>query len=275
MAELVTGFLLPHVPLIKTNSKAPSLLQRQKVFAAFATIAQALRERRIDTVVVIGSDHCSLFGSDCLPPYLIATGDVEGPIESWLGMSRRQIPVHPPLAKHILTSGFAAGIDWSCSTSMVADHAIMVPHHFTIEPNPGMRTIPIYLNSGVSPTVPMPRAAAVGAAIGDAIRSWPGSERVAILGTGGISHWVGMAQMGQINESWDRQIIAWLQQGDLAPLLALSDAVIVANSGNGGLEVKNFVCAMNAMPNSGARLIAYEPVKEWIAGCGFLEILCG
>jgi protocatechuate 4,5-dioxygenase beta chain len=121
----------------------------------------------------------------------------------------------------------------------------------------------------------MPRAAAVGAAIGDAIRSWPGSERVAILGTGGISHWVGMAQMGQINESWDRQIIAWLQQGDLAPLLALSDAVIVANSGNGGLEVKNFVCAMNAMPNSGARLIAYEPVKEWIAGCGFLEILCG
>lgn len=272
MAELVAGFIMPHVPLIKANTDAAPEAQRAAVLGAFDEIAQNLRTNRVDTVITIGSDHCSIFGTECLPPILIGTGDIEGPLEDWLGIERCRIPGHPSLARHIVDAGFDAGVDWATSRSLLVDHATMIPVHYVVQPNPGVRTIPIYLNAAVEPAVSLARAARIGATIGAAIASWPGDERVAIFGTGGMSHWVGMAQMGTVNEAWDRQLIEWLTAGDIDALVALRDADILRDAGNGALEIKNFVCAMAAMPGCGSRLIAYEPVREWITGCGFLEL---
>lgn len=272
MAEIVAGFIMPHVPLIKANTDAAPAAQRAAVFGAFDEIARSLRESRVDTVITIGSDHCSIFGTECLPPILIGTGDIEGPVEDWLGIERGPIAGHPALARHIVDSGFAAGIDWSTSRSLLVDHATMIPVHYAVRPNPGVRTIPIYLNAAVEPALSLARAVRIGASIGEAIASWPGDERVAIFGTGGLSHWVGMAQMGTVNESWDRRIIQWLEAGDIESLVSLRDADILRDAGNGALEIKNHVCAMAAMPRRGSRLIAYAPVREWITGCGFLEL---
>ncbi len=272
MAELVAGFLIPHVPLIKTNSDAANPAQRSAVASAFQQIAAQLRDRSADTVIIIGSEHCSLFGSECLPPCLIGIGDIQGPMEEWLGIDRQYLPGNPALARHIVDTGFADGVDWSVSRNLLVDHAIMIPFHYAVSPTPAMRVIPIYLNAGVDPAIPSIRAARIGASIAAAIRSWPGNERVAILGTGGLSHWVGMAQMGQVNDVWDQQIIALMEAGDLDALITMPDEEILDAAGNGALEIKNHICAMSALPQSRARLIAYEAVPEWISGCGFLEL---
>ncbi|HZV08791.1 MAG TPA: hypothetical protein VFF94_03500, partial [Novosphingobium sp.] len=222
MAELVAGFLLPHVPLIKSSTAAAPAGQRSRVFAAFDEISALLRARAVDTVIIIGSDHCSLFGSECLPPCLIGTGDVRGPLEDWLGLERQDLPSHPALARHIIDTGLVDGIDWSVSRNLLVDHAIMIPFHYVVRPNPGQRIIPVYLNAGGDPALPSWRAARMGESIAAAVRSWPGDERVAILGTGGLSHWVGMARMGTVNEAWDRRIIALEEAGDLAAVVELA-----------------------------------------------------
>jgi protocatechuate 4,5-dioxygenase beta chain len=231
-----------------------------------------LRAERVDTIIIIGSDHCSLFGSECLPPCLIGTGDVRGPLEEWLGIAPRDVDNHAALARHIVDVGFASGVDWSVARNLTVDHAIMIPWHYVAAPLGDVRVIPVYLNAGVEPALRFDRAHHIGRAIGEAVRSWPGAERVAILGTGGLSHWVGMAQMGQVNADWDRAMIALMEAGDMPALLALRDEDVLAQAGNGALEIKNHICAMAAMPDARARLIAYEPVPEWVCGCAFLEL---
>lgn len=271
MADIVTVFLLPHVPLIASNPDAPPAEQKEKVMAAFKHVSDRLREERIDTVINIGSDHYCLFGPNCLPSALIGIGDVEGPVEPWLGIPRALLPTNPGLARHILETGFDDGIDWASAKNMCVDHATMVPHHYCVRPVGEISTIPIYLNTAVDPVIPSKRAYAIGKSIGHAVRSWQGSERVAVLGTGGISHWVGMAQMGHINIDFDREIIRLAGKGDVDALIAMDDGETLSAAGNGALEIKNYICAMATFPKSRAELIAYEPVHEWITGCGFME----
>jgi protocatechuate 4,5-dioxygenase beta chain len=272
MAELVAGFLMPHDPLIAARPDAPPAEKTANVSAAFAEIAGRLRELRVDTIVTIGDDHYGMFSPSCIPQCLIAIGEVEGPIEPWLGIERGPIPNHPKLAEHILTTGFADGIGWSFAKWLAVDHSTVLPYKYCYSNVPGVRAIPIYLNDGVPPLIPNAQALRVGESIGHAIASWPGDERVAICGTGGCSHWVGSPQMGNVNETFDRKLLALLEAGDIDALVALADDDVTREAGNGAMELKNWLCAIGAMKANRARLIAYEAIPEWISGIPFAEL---
>ena len=57
--------------------------------------------------------------------------------------------------------------------------------------------IPIVVNA-FAPPMPSPRRCFdVGAFVGKCIERWPEKTRVAVLGTGGLSHWVGPPQTGR------------------------------------------------------------------------------
>ena len=47
-----------------------------------------------------------------------------------------------------------------------------------------------------------------------------------MIGSGGISHWVGTAEMGRVNEAFDREILDYAVRGDTAALAALRDDYI-------------------------------------------------
>jgi protocatechuate 4,5-dioxygenase beta chain len=272
MATLVTGFLLPHDPLMGSMPDAPPEDKRASCMNAFKTISQRLAALEIDTVVLVGDDHYTINGPTCVPMAMIGIGDVDGPFEPWLGIPKRIIENNEPLAGHIMTQGLERGVDWAVSKSLTLDHSCMIPFHFSIAPLEKVRTVPIYINSGIEPLIPNRRAYEIGCIVGDAVRSWPGSERVAILGTGGISHWPGMKEMGQVNEAWDRKVIDLAVRGDVQSLIEMKDEDILAAGGNGGLEIKNWMFAMGACGPCRGELIAYEAVPEWVAGCGYLQL---
>lgn len=272
MANIVGAFFLPHVPLILSEPDAPAKELKDKIYAHFADVGQRLRDLDVDTVISIGADHYGLFGPGCIPQCLIGIGDVEGPVEDWLGIERGELATNQPLARAILDQGQADGIDWAFAKNLRVDHSIMVPHHLSVSQLPGVRTIPIYLNQAVAPAIPSKRAMAIGESIRRAVLGWEGSERIAILGTGGISHWVGYAQMGRINEEFDRRFLDLFEKRDIEAMVALSDAEILEDAGNGGLEIKNWICAMAAVPEGHAEVLAYQPVPQWITGMAFAEL---
>lgn len=272
MAQIVGGFLMPHDPLIPSMTDAPNNAQRDTVLGAFARISERIQELEADTAIIVGDDHYALFGPHCIPRCLIGIGDVEGPMEGWLGIDPGPIANNEALARHIMVSGFGDGVDWAFAKALTVDHSIAVPYHYCLRSNPDMRSIPVYLNCGVMPVVDGMRARAIGESIGRAVASWSGDERVVVFGTGGISHWVGAAEMGQVNEVFDRHILALAGAGDLDALAALDSDYILEQAGNGALEIRNWLCAMAAMGGARAELIAYEPVPEWITGIGFAEL---
>lgn len=273
MAEVVGGFLLPHDPLIFQMPDAAAPEKRDLVFGAYERIRERISELRADTAIIVGADHYILFGPRCLPSFLIATGDLEGPIERFPGFERGPVAGHPELARHLFEYGRRNGFDWACAKTMSLDHSIMIPHKLCIASNPGVRTVPIYLASGVEPLVAKERALALGRMVGDAVRDFAEDSRVVVIGSGGISHWVGTSEMGRVNEAFDRHMLDLVVAGESDTIAAMPDAEILAQGGNGALEVRNFLCAMGAMgPGLQGEIIAYAPVPEWITGLGFAEL---
>lgn len=270
MARIVGGFCLPHDPLITGKPDAAPPEQARKVMNAFAHVRERIEALRVDTAIVIGDDHCAMFSPGCQPSILIGIGDLEGPIEPWLNIPRRSVANHPELAEHIMHFGFEHGFDWAVAKTLQLDHSTMVPIHLSVPAD--VRAIPLYISSGMTPLIRGRRCRQLGEMIGAAVADWRGDERVVILGTGGISHWVGMADTGRVNIDFDHRILELVKRGDTDALVALTDEEILDQAGNGALEVRNWIVAMAALGNFDAQVIAYEPVEPWITGLGFAEL---
>ncbi|MBN9430613.1 MAG: protocatechuate 3,4-dioxygenase [Burkholderiales bacterium] len=272
MAKIVCGFCVPHDPLITGKPGAASAQQSGVVHDAFEQVRGRMIELEVDTVIVIGDDHYAMFSPGCLPSILIGIGDLQGPLEpeSFLGIPNRRIANHPALAEFIMEYGFSRGFDWGVAKSLTLDHSTMVPIHFAVPET--AKTVPIYIACGVTPLIRNQRCKELGKMLGQAVAAWPGDERIAILGTGGISHWVGMAEYGRVNEDFDRMILDVVQAGEVDRLVDLNDEDVVKQAGNGALELKIWIVAMSAMPTLKPRVIAYEAVEAWITGLGFAEL---
>lgn len=273
MAEVVGGFLMPHVPSIPTGGYGEDPAKKAISDNAFELIARRLKELEADTVIIVGDDHYENFGPHCIPSCLIVTGDIDLSAHAQtLGMQAGPIPNNGPLATHILQTGYAEGIDWSFAKSLGVDHSVGVPYHMSVKRYPQTRVIPVYLNCVVAPFIKSRRAYQIGQSILRAVKSWSGKERVVLFGTGGISHWVGGPGMGHVNVEFDHRILDMVEKGDVEGLIALSDETVLAQAGNGALEIKNWLCALGALPDATAETIVYEPIPEWVTGCGFAEL---
>ncbi len=273
MAKIVGGFILPHEPGIFYMPKDRWTEGQARVLDAFEHIGRRIGELRASTVIVVGADHYVLFGPSCLPSYLIGIGDVSGPYEKFPGIDQGDIPNNTALATHIADYGRQHGFDWAVAKALRVDHSIGIPARVCALPNADVRgVIPVYLASGVEPFISLRRAYELGGLIRDAVHDWPEDERVVVIGSGGISHWVGMAEMGRVNEAFDRKVLDCVVRGDAATLMAMSDAQVLEEGGNGAFEIRNFLCMMGALPGRTGNLICYERGEEWVTGLGFAEV---
>ncbi len=103
--------------------------------------------------------------------------------------------------------------------------------------------------------------------MGEFVRGRAAPGRVALLATGGLSHWVGTPETGRINPDWDHWVLDHIARGDVAPLTRLTWAEIERDGGNGGQEIRNWIALLGAVPGWKGEVLAYEPVAEWITGC--------
>jgi protocatechuate 4,5-dioxygenase beta chain len=280
MGKIVGGFWMPHDPVMFVAPEAPSELVREKIWGAFSLCAQRLVALEPTSIIIVGSDHFILFGPHCLPKYVIGTGDLDGPVESLPGLTRGVISNHPRLAEHIVTDGERYGIDWTVARSFTVDHSFSIPHQLVVQPaeqilGHTLPCIPVYLACGADPYISLPRAAQLGQQIQQAVASFAADERVVIIGSGGISHWVGTAEMGLVSEDFDREILAFGVEGNIAGLTAYTDEEIIQRAGNGAMEIRNFACALAAVPGAYGEVLAYEPVPEWVTGLGFMQLHSG
>lgn len=278
MGKIVGGFWMPHDPVMFVAPEAPPQAQRDRVCVLYEACARRLAELEPTAVIIVGCDHYILFGTHCLPRYLIGTGDVDGPIDRLPGLNREVVDNHEALAGHIVAHGEGQGIDWSVARSFTVDHSFSIPHQLVVRPAErlmGRRlpSIPVYLACGVDPFIRFERAADLGRQIRAAVETFDADERVAIIGSGGISHWVGTAESGRVNEDFDREVLAIGERGDLAALCGYRDEEILERGGNGAMEIRNFACAMAAVPNARGEIIGYEAVPAWVTGLGFLQLI--
>lgn len=277
MGKIVGGFWMPHDPVMLVAPEAPAQAQRDIVWGGYRACAERLAALEPTSVIIIGCDHYILFGTHCLPRYLIGTGDLDGPVEALPGLTRGVINNQQALAGHIAQHGFEQGFDWAVARSFSVDHSYAIPHEYVVRPaqqalGRTLPSIPVYLACGVDPYLSLARAAELGHEIRAAVESFDDDERVVVIGSGGISHWVGTVEMGQVSEDFDREILDIGVRGDLEALIGYRDQDILDRAGNGAMEIRTFACAMAAVPQAQGEILAYAAVPEWVTGLGFLEL---
>jgi 3-O-methylgallate 3,4-dioxygenase len=127
--------------------------------------------------------------------------------------------------------------------------AFIVKRLFNNQPRP---ILPVFQNTCYPPNQPSPRRSyALGQAIGAAIAAWPEPARVAVVASGGLSHFV-------VDEELDRRLLGALEQKDARTLQSLPrERLFSATS-----ESLNWVAVGGAMANTPLRmeLVEYAPV---------------
>lgn len=270
MAEIVAAALTSHAPLITGRPDIARPEQRERLHAGFREVGRRLAATRPDVLVALVNDHVQNFPYSNMPAFcvgLAASYDAPSPGGARLmRIEPRKVPGAPAWAGALLEAGLEAGIDFAYSHEIESWDELSVPLHF-LDPAGTLPVAALYTNCG-APPLPTPRRChQVGAFVGEFIRARPAGERVAVLATGGISHWVGTPETGRINPDFDRFVLDCVARGDVDPLLGLTWADIERQAGNGGQEIRNWIALLAAVPGWKGEVLAYEAVPEWITGC--------
>ena len=265
MADIVLAYCSSHAPMMSSAREAAPEQQRNNFFGALDWIRDEAASRGVQACVVLSNEHFTNFFLENFPQTCIGLGERNwGPTEEWLPIDKMWIPGHPGLANHIAQHTLNAGFDPAFSHQLELDHGIMTVY-YELDHDMKLPLVPIVQNCAVPPLMPVRRAYEFGKALGDAIRSYDGLDRVAVIGAGGLSHWIGTPRVGDIDEEFDRWFLDRLERGELDQVLDMPDEEIEL-AGNGNHEMRSWLAVAGAVAPTPARKLAYEPIYPWITG---------
>ena len=152
-----------------------------------------------------------------------------------------------------------------CQVQATPPHEQGLPHGFAFvvkrlfdnRPSP---ILPVFQNTCYPPNTPSPRRSyQIGRALAEAVAAWPADDRVAIVASGGLSHFV-------VDEEMDQLLLDGLQRKDAAVLQSLPRERLLSAAS----ESLNWVALGAAMEQTPLEmeLLAYVPVYRTAAGTG-------
>lgn len=273
MGKLVWSAATSHTGAMMREPKGDpeSLARAEQVFAGFSELSASLKAAKPDVIVVIATDHFLTFDFTNLPVFAIGTGEAF-PGHGEFGVPKRDYRGVAGFGEAVHAGMVARGFDPVSAREMPLDHSYSCPLQLLM-PDFDVPVLPVYVNCTVEPLPSFARCRAFGAALGDAIREQQVAGRVAIIGTGGLSHWVGLPQTGQINEAWDRRFLDLFVAGRFEEVAGWSSDEVSEGSGNGAAEIRNWLMAAAAVGAHGARELTYQPVKAWVTGIAVTELV--
>ena len=219
--------------------------------------------------MAVSVEHFTNFHLGNLPAFAIATGDSYlGPVTAEMGrfinVEQHQYPGDPALGRHLYEFALESEFDPALvEGGLDFDENFCVPFKH-LDPESRYPLVPVIVN-GVNPPWPTPkRCYDFGRMIRRAVEAQTAAQRVVVIGTGGLSHWVGLPESGNINTDFDRDFLDRLESGDAQRLTDYSRAEIDA-AGNGAHEIRTWLVAAGAV-EAPFDVLAYEPVPEWLTG---------
>ncbi|MDA8073924.1 MAG: hypothetical protein M0Z40_01575 [Actinomycetota bacterium] len=271
MTSSVVGVAcMSHSPGITGFPERADPWAAKAVLAGFDQLADVVDEVDPDAFVMVSTEHFTNFFVANLPSFAVGTAaaydlPASDAFASFLGIERRRYPGHPALGEAVYRGLLSQEFD----PALVAggygfDEAFAVPLTLLARGR-DVPVVPIVVNAVHAPYPSLARCHRLGAAIRRIVEAQGAAQRVMVLGTGGLSHWVGLPGAGTIDTEFDRRVLDAFEAGRAERLLSLSDAELEA-SGNGAHEVRAWLVAAGAAGGAAFRTLAYEPVPAWLTG---------
>lgn len=253
---------------------------------AIDALSLAFAKAAPDVTVIVGNDQMEIFTDANLPAFMVFHGEridnipyseVQktrlGPgllMSEWghHGPAAEVYRGDPVLALHLIRALMEDGFDVATSKELPdvpTSRSSGIPHAYGFVYRQLMRehvtpSVPVFVNTFYPPNQPsMRRCVAFGRALAEAIARWDSPARVAVVGSGGLSHFV-------VDETLDRRVLDAMQDADLDRLAALEDGLFQ----DGTSEVRNWLPLGAAMAHAGLpmHLVDYQPCYRSMAGTG-------
>jgi 2,3-dihydroxyphenylpropionate 1,2-dioxygenase len=256
MAELAAVMASVHAPQLIAPPPTEDPEQLRLTWAAMARLGQRLDETRPDALLLVAGDHLEGFFLNCVAPFTIyvaeqAAGTFAG--QHW------SYAVATDLALSLVEDMLEAGFDVAYSQEAELDHASLVPLHYILGKRP-IPIVPLFVNVYVPPQPSPKRCFQLGQALGQLLGARP--ERVAVLASGGMSHYPGTDRYGQPDFEFDRKLLDELQAGHGEALLGCSPQRL---DETGNVELRTWLVAMGAA-GAGRPFDLYTYQPSWHHG---------
>ena len=248
---------------------------------ALEAVGRKFKDVAPEAFVIVGNDQREIFSDDLTPAVTVFRGkEIENipdkKPEVSPGLKAGESGNCPPegatyagaqdLADHIIHSLMADDFDVTQATKLPNDCARLgIPHaygfvyHRVLGDTPPP-SVPIIFNVHYEPNRPsVRRCIALGHAVRRAITSWTGHKRVALVASGGLTHFV-------IDEEFDQAVLGAMERGDEDALARLPENYFRV----GTAEIKNWLPVIAAMIAERKRFhkIDYVPCYRSEAGTG-------
>src|SRR5262245_19948467 len=247
---------------------------------AMEVLGKTFNDVAPDAVVIVGNDQREFFNPGLTPAITVYRGgqisnvqhlneDQPGLNIAEPGNSPKEGATYPgatALADHILDSLADENLDLAQSVGTPSGAPrVGIPHAYgflyhSILQDRTPPSVPIILNVHFPHNTPkLRRCLELGRALARAIKTFNGFKRVALMASGGLTHFV-------IDEDFDQAVIAAMQAGDEAALAELPESFFKV----GTAEIKNWIPVIAAMNAAGLKYnqIDYVPCYRSEAGTG-------
>lgn len=262
MGEIVAAVATCHAPQLLTYPPDEDRLQLDASIAAMKDLGTIVRDAEPDAIIFLGSDHLETFSTACSPTFALVGGDNA---KSAFAGRTYDVPIHADLTEGLLHGLVADDFDIAYSENVELGHAFAVPFEFVL----GDLDIPIvpFLANVYLPPLPSPtRCAALGASMAKVIAKRP--ERVAIVASGGMSHYPGTWKYHFPEFDFDKWMVGQLAEGNVS---ALTDLTVEQLDEVGNTELLNWAILLGAIGNVSGELLQYTPT--WHHGHAMMRFL--
>jgi len=255
--------------------------------AAISKIARIWADARPDVCIIFGNDQRELMLPSCQPAFTVYHGSTfwNGPVpeerssklppgiveSEWANRPEQKTEYQglPDLAETLIERGLEEGWDFAASNAWPEHpsphHHLGTPHAFAfiirrVMQDRAIPVLPIITNTFFPPNQPRPwRCFALGELMHRVISDWDRDVRVAVVGSGGMSHFV-------INEAFDDALLNAIQRRDSEFLKAIEPNLMK----DGTSELLNWISASGCLFQTelSGELIDYVPCYRTEAGSG-------
>jgi AmmeMemoRadiSam system protein B len=253
MGKIVAAMATMHAPQLFTRPPEEDPQQLEAGIAAMRRLGKVLDETQPDALVIAASDHLETFFLKSVPTFEIVASDVAKAVFA----GRTWTPkIHQALAEDLLNQLVDRDFDMSYSQEAELGHSFAAPFEWVLEDRP-IPVVPLFINTYLPPLPKPRRAAALGKAIAEIVAGR--KENVAILASGGMSHYPGTTKYWEPAYDFDHWCIRELENGYSESFL---DLTVQQLDEVGNTEMLPWAVALGAIGEQHMELYSYQETSH-------------